>query len=34
MARSRVYGILAGYADQNDHANRPRAPMPWRRAGH
>jgi hypothetical protein len=21
--RSRVYGILAGYEDQNDHANRP-----------
>jgi hypothetical protein len=34
MVWSRVYGILAGYADQNDHANRPRAPMPSRRAGH
>jgi hypothetical protein len=34
MVQSRVYGILAGYADQNDHANRPRAPIPSRRAGH
>jgi len=34
MVQSRVHGILAGYADQNDHANRPRAPMPPRRAGY
>jgi hypothetical protein len=34
MVWSRVYGILAGYADQNDHANRPRAPMSSPRAGH
>jgi hypothetical protein len=34
MVRSRVYGIRAGYADQNDHANRPRAPKPSCGAGH
>ena len=34
MVWCRVYGILAGFFDQNDHANRPRAPMPSRRAGH
>jgi len=34
IVQSHVYGILAGYADQNDHANRPRAPMPMRGAGH
>jgi hypothetical protein len=32
MVRSRVYGILAGYADQNDHDSlRPRGQAcPWR----
>src|SRR5262249_24804491 len=34
MVQSRVYGSLAGYEYQNDHANRPREPMPSRGAGH